>query len=111
MPVITITEPEVQVEEESKILPPYVVIVYNDNDHTFDYVIETFQRVFGYSLEKCFKLAETIHKCGKAVVWSGQKEIAELKQEQLMTAGPDRYAQRAGKKVEYPLRVEIEPLR
>ena len=94
-------------KSKPKLLPPYAVIVHNDNDHTFDYVIELFQKVFGYSATKGFILAEQIHTEGRAVVWSGAKEVAELKRDQIRTGGPDFYAART---VKYPLGVSIEPM-
>ena len=90
-----------------KTLPPYGVIVLNDDLHTFDYVVETFQKVFGYPLEKAFQLAAQIHTTGRGLVWSGSKEVAELKCDQVRGAGPDLYTL---KKVEFPLGVFIEPL-
>ena len=90
-----------------KRLPPYAVVVLNDDVHTFEYVIETFMKVFGYSPEKSFQLAETIHTSGRGVVWSGSKEVAELKADQVRSAGPDFYASH---EVEGPLGVLIEPL-
>lgn len=90
-----------------KKLPPYAVIVLNDDLHTFEYVIETFMKVFGYPAEKCFQLATEIHLQGRSIVWSGAKEVAELKRDQIRSAGPDFYA---SKKVEFPLGVVIEPL-
>lgn len=90
-----------------KKLPPYAVVVLNDDLHTFEYVIETFMKVFGYPAEKCFLLATGIHVQGRAIVWSGPKEVAELKRDQIRSAGPDFYA---SKKVEFPLGVVIEPL-
>jgi len=90
-----------------KKLPPYAVVVLNDDLHTFEYVIETFMKVFGYPAEKCFQLAAGIHVQGRAIVWSGPKEVAELKRDQIRSAGPDFYA---SKKVEFPLGVIIEPL-
>src|SRR5271156_4408674 len=88
-------------------LPPYGVIVLNDDLHTFDYVVETFQKVFGYPLEKAFQLAAQIHTTGRGLVWSGSKEVAELKCDQIRGSGPDFYA---SKKVEFPLGAYIEPL-
>lgn len=93
--------------EKPKTLPPYAVIVEDDDQHTFEYVMEVFQKVFGYSVEKVFKLAEEIHTKGEALVWSGSKEVAELKYELIRSAGPDVYA---SKKVEFPLSVRIEPM-
>jgi ATP-dependent Clp protease adaptor protein ClpS len=88
-------------------LPPYGVIVLNDELHTFDYVVETLQKVFGYPLEKAFQLVTQIHSTGRGLVWSGSKEVAELKCDQIRGSGPDFYA---SKKVEFPLGAYIEPL-
>lgn len=93
-------------ETKTKQQPPYAVVVINDNDHTFDYVIITFQKVFGYEINKCIELAETIHKKGRAIVWSGSLEVAELKREQIISAGPDTFGP---KKITWPLKVELEP--
>lgn len=90
-----------------KKLPPYAVIVYNDELHTFPYVIETFMKVFGYTEQKSTLLAISIHSAGRGIVWSGSKEVAELKRDQIRGAGPDHYA---AVKVEFPLGVVIEPL-
>jgi len=90
-----------------KRLPPYAVVVLNDELHTFEYVIETFMKVFGYEPQKCFQLAQQIHVHGRGIVWTGPKEVAELKRDQIRAAGPDFYAQ---KKVEGPLGVLIEPM-
>lgn len=88
-------------------LPPYAVVVLNDDVHSFAYVIETFQKVFGYSVERSYTLAMSIHEQGRGIVWTGPKEVAELKCELIRSAGPDIYAT---KKVEFPLGALIEPL-
>jgi ATP-dependent Clp protease adaptor protein ClpS len=93
--------------DNPKTLPPHAVVVLNDDLHTFQYVVETFQKVFGYSVEKSFLLATKIHEQGREIVWSGSKEVAELKRDQIRSAGPDIYASR---KVDFPLGVVIEPL-
>ena len=41
----------------------------------------------GISLSKGYAIADTIHNTGQAIVWTGQKEIAELYWEQLRDAG------------------------
>jgi ATP-dependent Clp protease adaptor protein ClpS len=87
--------------------PPYAVVVFNDDQHSFQYVIETFAKVFGYPLEKSYSLALQIHTEGKGIVWSGPREVAELKRDQIRSVGPDFHAE---KKVEFPLGVTIEPL-
>lgn len=104
--VIDRPETDTEFETRTKRQPPYAVVVLNDDDHTFDYVILTFQKIFGYDLEKCFKLAKMIHEKGWAIVWVGSLEVAELKREQIMNAGPDTFNT---KKVTWPLGVELEP--
>jgi ATP-dependent Clp protease adaptor protein ClpS len=87
--------------------PPYAVIVLNDDEHSFQYVIDTFSKVFGYPREKSYSLAVHIHSHGQGIVWSGSKEVAELKRDQIRAAGPDFHAE---KKVGFPLGVRIEEL-
>jgi hypothetical protein len=41
-----------------------------------------------YPLEKSHTLAVQIHNAGKGIVWSGAKEVAELKRDQIRSAGP-----------------------
>ncbi len=87
--------------------PPYAVVLFNDDQHSFQYVIETLTKVFGYPLEKCFTLTELVHHQGRGIVWSGTRELAELKRDQIRSAGPDFYA---AKKIGFPLGVTVEPL-
>ncbi len=88
--------------------PQFGVIVHNDDDHTFAYVIEVFQKVFGYNQQRCLKLALDIHHQGKTVVWAGWKEVAELKADLIKSAGKDYYA--IAGPVGYPLECHVEPL-
>ncbi len=87
--------------------PPYAVIVLNDDEHSFQFVVETFMKVFGYPPEKSFSLTLQIHNEGRGIVWSGAREVAELKRDQIRSAGPDFYA---AKKIDFPLGVTVEPL-
>jgi len=94
-------------DAKPKVQPPYAVVVFNDDLHSFQYVIETFTKVFGYPPEKSYSLAEQIHTAGRGIVWSGTLEVAELKRDQVRAAGSDFYAM---KKIDIPLNVTIEPL-
>ena len=64
------------------------VIVLNDDHNTFDGVAAALARVIpGMSLDQGYAVADRIHNSGQAIVWSGQKEPAELYWEQLKDAG------------------------
>jgi len=64
------------------------VIVLNDSHNTFDHVARTLARVIpNVSVEKGYRFADKIHNAGQAIVWSGEREPAELYWEQLNDAG------------------------
>lgn len=64
------------------------VIVLNDDVNTFDHVAETLARVIpGVTLADGYRLADSIHNGGRAIVWSGPRDDAESYWEQLDAAG------------------------
>jgi ATP-dependent Clp protease adaptor protein ClpS len=64
------------------------VIVLNDNHNTFDHVANTLARVIpNVTVETGYKMADKIHNTGQAIVWTGEREPAELYWEQLKDAG------------------------
>jgi ATP-dependent Clp protease adaptor protein ClpS len=66
----------------------WLVIVLNDDHNTFDHVAHTLSSVVpGVSLDRGYRLADKIHNSGRAAVWTGPREPAELYWEQLKEAG------------------------
>lgn len=64
------------------------VIVLNDDHNTFDHVAKSLAATIpGVNLDKGHALANQIHNSGQAIVWTGQKEPAELYWELLSAAG------------------------
>ena len=64
------------------------VIVLNDNHNTFEHVAQTLARVVpGVNLDSGFAIADQIHNSGRAAVWTGPREPAELYWQQLTDAG------------------------
>lgn len=70
-------------------LPPYNVVLLNDDDHTYEYVIQMLRAVFAYPEERGYKLARQVDESGRAVVMTTHKERAELKREQILAFGTD----------------------
>ncbi len=77
------TKPKEQEETRTRRIPPYNVIVENDDFHSFEFVIEVLRKALGYNEQRAFQLTHEAHTSGRAVVWSGPKEVAELKLEQI----------------------------
>ncbi len=64
------------------------VIVLNDDHNTFDHVAKTLARVIpGIGVDQGYRVADQIHNSGRAIVWTGLREPAELYWEQLQGAG------------------------
>ena len=66
----------------------WLVIVLNDDHNTFQGVAFALSNVLpGVSYDKGMELANRIHNSGRALVWSGEKETAELYWTQLHDFG------------------------
>ena len=64
------------------------VIVLNDDHNTFDHVARSLARFIpGVTMDAGYAIADKIHNAGRAIVWTGQQEQAELYWEQLRDAG------------------------
>jgi ATP-dependent Clp protease adaptor protein ClpS len=70
--------------------PRYHVVLWNDDDHTYQYVIAMLKKLFGHSPEKGFKLAREVDRDGRVVVLTTTREHAELKRDQIHAYGADR---------------------
>lgn len=66
-----------EVETETRLAPPWNVIVHNDPITLMSYVTMVFQKVFGYSYAKAHTLMMEVHTAGRSVVWTGAQEQAE----------------------------------
>lgn len=68
--------------------PPWRVIVLNDDHNTFEGVARSLAAVIpGVDYAKGMALANRIHNTGRAIVWTGHREAAELYHEQLDERG------------------------
>lgn len=77
--------PEKEVQEEVRLLPPHNVIIENDDYHSFEFVIEVLVKAVHLAPQKASILTREAHERGQAVVWTGSKEVAELKLERIQS--------------------------
>lgn len=96
---------DVEQEQRTRRQPPYHVILLNDDDHTYEYVIEMLKALFGHPIEKGFQLAKMVDSTGRAVVCTTSLERAELKRDQIHAYGPDARIPRC----KGSMSAEIEP--
>lgn len=76
-------------DKRPKRQPRYHVILWNDDDHTYEYVIVMLNELFGHPVEKGYLLAKEVDASGKAVVLTTTMEHAELKRDQIRAYGKD----------------------
>jgi ATP-dependent Clp protease adaptor protein ClpS len=111
-PEVAVAEPAektqaAQPDTKRKPLPPYVVVLHNDDLNTVDFVISVLRKVFNYDRPKAVQLTFQAHHAGRAPVWTGNLEVAELRADQIRSCGPDPVMKSRGAGV---LRVTVEPL-
>ena len=74
-------------EAPPKQLPPYKVLLHNDDENVFDYVIKSICRIVALSQQDAELRATEADKTGVALLLMTHKERAELYQEQFTSAG------------------------
>jgi ATP-dependent Clp protease adaptor protein ClpS len=79
-----LTEKEISTE-----IPQYHVMLFDDNEHTYDYVIEMLVNIFGHNSSTAFQMACEVDILGRVVVFTTNKEHAEHKRNQILNYGPD----------------------
>jgi ATP-dependent Clp protease adaptor protein ClpS len=84
-----VVEPKRAAKRKKRRIPRYNVILWDSDDHTYDYVERMLRELFGHSPEECHKMAETVDAQGKVVVLTTTKEHAELKRDQILAYGKD----------------------
>lgn len=65
------------------------VVLLDDQDHTYEYVIRMMQELFGMDRARALRIAETVDGQGRAVCLTTHKEHAELKRDQILAYGKD----------------------
>jgi ATP-dependent Clp protease adaptor protein ClpS len=81
--------PEVEDETSDQLQPLYHVILLNDDDHTYDYVIEMLQKIFGFSGARALSHAVEVDTKGTTILLTCELETAEHKRDLIHSYGPD----------------------
>jgi len=93
-------------ESPANQLPPYNVVLLNDEEHSYEYVIEMVIDLFGRTKEAAYEAAKTVDTDGRAILLTTHRELAELKVEQIVNFGADI---RMGLKSTGSMRAVAEP--
>jgi ATP-dependent Clp protease adaptor protein ClpS len=77
------TDTLTQTLEETAVDSPWNVVVHDDPVNLMGYVTLILMKIFGYEEKKATTLMMQVHKQGRCVVWSGEREKAEFYVQQL----------------------------
>ncbi len=77
---------EAETRSKNKTASPWQVIVLDDPVNLMEYVTQILMRIFGHSRETAEKLMMNVHEQGRAIVWTGNREKAEMYVQQLHQA-------------------------
>jgi ATP-dependent Clp protease adaptor protein ClpS len=69
--------------------PLWHVVLLDDDDHTYDYVIEMLTALFRHDAQTAYRIACEVDNTGRAVVDTTVLERAEFKRDQILAYGAD----------------------
>jgi ATP-dependent Clp protease adaptor protein ClpS len=87
--VVVTAKPRKARQNATREVPRYHVVLWDSDDHTFDYVQRMLRELFGHTKADCQRMASEVDATGRVIVLTTTREHAELKQEQVHAYGPD----------------------
>ena len=86
----TVLSPETVSTEREELTPAYNVVLLDDDDHTYDYVIEMLQTLFVFSLDQAYQHAVEVDTHGRTILLTCTLSEAEFARDQVHAFGPDK---------------------
>jgi ATP-dependent Clp protease adaptor protein ClpS len=102
----TITKPRTEEIEEHLKSPLYRVVLLDDDDHTYDYVVEMLQKIFIFSVEQALRHAQEVDSVGRTVLITCELPEAEFARDQIHGFGKDWRLPRS----KGPMSAVVEPV-
>lgn len=90
----TVATPDVLTGTHTERAPPYNVVLLDDDDHTFDYVIAMLKSALGHPRPMGMDMAVEVHMTGRVIVATTHREKAEMYQEAIHAYGADPQIER-----------------
>ena len=88
-----VAQPQVETDKQNarkpKKQPRFNVVLWDDTDHSYDYVVLMMKHLFRHPIETGFQIAKEVDAGGKATCLTTTMEHAELKRDQIHAFGKD----------------------
>jgi len=86
----TVLTPDIETIQRDELTPVYNVVLLDDDDHTYDYVIEMLQKLFVFSQDQAYRHAVEVDTHGRTILLTCALSEAEYARDQVHGFGPDR---------------------
>jgi ATP-dependent Clp protease adaptor protein ClpS len=81
--------PDIESTERQRLTPLFNVVLLDDDDHTYEYVIEMLGKIFLLPPEVAFQHAVEVDSTGRTIVITCEREHAEFGRDQIHGYGAD----------------------
>ena len=81
--------PATEVVERERLVPLYSVVLLDDDDHTYDYVVEMLQKIFIFTAEQALRHAQEVDATGRTILITCELPEAEYARDQVQSYGRD----------------------
>src|SRR5271156_5085702 len=85
----TTVTPEIETTKRDELTPLFNVVLLDDDDHTYDYVIEMLAKIFLLPAQVAFQHAVEVDNTGRTVVMTCELAQAEFGRDQIHSYGAD----------------------
>lgn len=85
----TLPERGTSTRQDEGLVPMYHVVLLDDDEHTYEYVVEMLTNIFCLSTEAAFRNAVEVDTTGRTVVITCERAQAEFGRDQIHAYGAD----------------------
>ena len=75
--------------EQEQLTPLYHVVLLDDDEHTYDYVIEMLMKLFFHTRAEAYGHAVEVDTTGRTIVFTGELSQSEFARDQIHAYGAD----------------------
>jgi ATP-dependent Clp protease adaptor protein ClpS len=85
----TIATPGIKRQNLDREVPLYNVVLLDDSEHTYDYVVEMLEKLFALSTQDAWNRAVEVDSTGRTIVITCELPAAEFGRDQIHAFGAD----------------------
>lgn len=85
----TTADPEIKKQSEDQKAPLYNVVLLDDDDHTYEYVVEMLVKLFAFGESDAWNHAVEVDSTGRTIVMTCELAQAEFGRDQIHAYGAD----------------------